>query len=335
MKARTEEMLQRRGVADRDVKRGYGGIRDIEFAVQLLQLVHGRADPAVRTANTLHGLEQLARGGYITTTDAAALDDAYVWLRTVEHRLQLVDEQQTHTVPDDVAARTHLARVLGHRDRPGESSVEAFDAEQHRRQAGRARHPRQALLRAGPRHPRRRRRARGRRRADPPRGVRFPRRGTDPGGIARAHRRTHAPLARHAAVAPRRARLAVGRARSRSGLAAATSPHRGVHAFFDARAPLPRDADRGGTDVPCARFVARARDGLVPPSRRGRRPGARRVRRNRVVARRADRCRARRPSTGATTIGRQEGLRRFKRRAAAPGRDPRPLADAPLDISRP
>ena len=57
MKARTEEMLQRRGVADRELKRGHGGIRDIEFAVQLLQLVHGRSDPAVRSRNTLEGLE--------------------------------------------------------------------------------------------------------------------------------------------------------------------------------------------------------------------------------------------------------------------------------------
>src|SRR6185295_1721279 len=81
MKARTEEMLRRQGTAEREIKRGIGGIRDIEFAVQLLQLVHGRADPNVRARATLAALEQLATRGYVTGHDAAQLDDAYVWLR--------------------------------------------------------------------------------------------------------------------------------------------------------------------------------------------------------------------------------------------------------------
>jgi glutamate-ammonia-ligase adenylyltransferase len=128
MKARTEEMLQRRGLIDREVKRGYGGIRDIEFAVQLLQLVHGRHDPSIRARATLDALERLARGGYVSPNDAGRLDAAYSWMRTVEHRLQLVDEHQTHTLPDDVETRTHLARVLGFRDRGDVSALEAFDA---------------------------------------------------------------------------------------------------------------------------------------------------------------------------------------------------------------
>ncbi len=132
MKARTEEMLRRQGVSDREVKRGYGGIRDIEFAVQLLQMVHGRADHNVRERATLDALDELAAGGYVSRSDAAQLEEAYVWLRTVEHRLQLVDEQQTHTIPNDVTARTHLARVLGFRDSPDESAVEGFD-DTHRR----------------------------------------------------------------------------------------------------------------------------------------------------------------------------------------------------------
>jgi glutamate-ammonia-ligase adenylyltransferase len=128
MKARTEQMLRQRGVAERELKRGPGGIRDIEFAVQLLQLVHGRHDPTIRSRNTLDALERLAIAGYVTTGDARRLDDAYVWLRTVEHRLQLVEEQQTHTLPTDDAARTRLARVLGFRDQPAATAVEAFDA---------------------------------------------------------------------------------------------------------------------------------------------------------------------------------------------------------------
>jgi glutamate-ammonia-ligase adenylyltransferase len=135
MKSRTEEMLRRKGVDDREVKRGTGGIRDIEFAVQLLQLVHGRHDPTVRERSTLVALEALARGGYVTTDDARDLDDAYVWMRTVEHRLQMVDEHQTHTIPDSEEARTRLARVLGFRDRVNVSACEAFDAEHQRRRA--------------------------------------------------------------------------------------------------------------------------------------------------------------------------------------------------------
>jgi glutamate-ammonia-ligase adenylyltransferase len=135
MKSRTEEMLRRKGVDDREVKRGTGGIRDIEFAVQLLQLVHGRHDASVRERSTLDALEALARGGYVTTDDARDLDDAYVWMRTVEHRLQLVDEHQTHTIPDADTPRTHLARVLGFRDGPIVTALEAFDAEHQRRRA--------------------------------------------------------------------------------------------------------------------------------------------------------------------------------------------------------
>ncbi len=133
MKARSETELRRRGLDEREVKRGRGGIRDIEFSVQLLQLVHGRTDPRVRTPTTLDALAVLAEGDYVSTDDAKRLHDSYVWLRTVEHRLQLVDEQQTHTLPAVDEARTHLARVLGLRDHGGESALQQFD-ERHRAQ---------------------------------------------------------------------------------------------------------------------------------------------------------------------------------------------------------
>jgi glutamate-ammonia-ligase adenylyltransferase len=70
----------------------------------------------------------------VTIPDARQLDEAYVWLRTVEHRLQLVDEHQTHTLPADDVARTHLARVLGYRDEPGASALNRLDADQQRHQ---------------------------------------------------------------------------------------------------------------------------------------------------------------------------------------------------------
>jgi glutamate-ammonia-ligase adenylyltransferase len=135
LKARSEAVLATGDRTERELKRGRGGIRDLEFAVQLLQLVHGRHDESVRSPNTLTGLERLAVGGYLPVADAAALDRAYVWLRTVEHRLQLVHEQQTHTLPADDAARTRIARVLGLRDSAEASAREQFDTRQREEQA--------------------------------------------------------------------------------------------------------------------------------------------------------------------------------------------------------
>jgi glutamate-ammonia-ligase adenylyltransferase len=115
MKERSEAEVARQGLTDREVKRGRGGIRDVEFAVQLLQLVHGGRDPELRSPNTLAALAELADAGYVDRSDADALGGAYTFLRTVEHRLQLVDEQQVHAVPADPVAREHIARVLGYR----------------------------------------------------------------------------------------------------------------------------------------------------------------------------------------------------------------------------
>ncbi|HEX2039644.1 MAG TPA: bifunctional [glutamine synthetase] adenylyltransferase/[glutamine synthetase]-adenylyl-L-tyrosine phosphorylase [Acidimicrobiales bacterium] len=129
MKARAEGEVAKRGMAERELKRGRGGIRDIEFAVQLLQLVHGRHDDALRSPTTLDALAELTAAGYVDADDGRTLAGAYRFLRTVEHRLQLVDEQQVHAVPADTAARMHLARVLGYLD------VGELDAELRRLQA--------------------------------------------------------------------------------------------------------------------------------------------------------------------------------------------------------
>jgi len=127
MKARVESEVARRGLAGREVKRGPGGIRDVEFAVQLLQLVHGGHDQAIRHPATLPALRELALAGYVDPADSAALEDAYRFLRTVEHRLQLVEDQQVHTVPADTQSRTRLARVLGHRDDSRGTALARFD----------------------------------------------------------------------------------------------------------------------------------------------------------------------------------------------------------------
>src|SRR5580658_4385867 len=113
MKARAEHEVERKGLGEREIKLGPGGIRDVEFAVQLLQLVHGPHDPALRLRATVPALGELAGAGYIGSEDASALTLAYTFLRTVEHRLQLLEEAQVHTVPTSSAARDHLARVLG------------------------------------------------------------------------------------------------------------------------------------------------------------------------------------------------------------------------------
>jgi [glutamine synthetase] adenylyltransferase / [glutamine synthetase]-adenylyl-L-tyrosine phosphorylase len=106
--------------ADRELKLGSGGLRDIEFAVQLLQLVHGRTDPALRLRGTLESLTALAAGGYVGRADAVALADAYRFLRTVEHRLQIHRLRRTHTLPEESTELRRLGRSLGHRTNPVE-----------------------------------------------------------------------------------------------------------------------------------------------------------------------------------------------------------------------
>ncbi len=98
--------------AARQLKLGPGGLRDIEFAVQLLQLVHGRTDESLREQGTLPALAALARGGYVGRDDAATMAAAYRFLRTVEHLLQLRQLRRTHTLPDDPDALRRLGRAL-------------------------------------------------------------------------------------------------------------------------------------------------------------------------------------------------------------------------------
>lgn len=127
MKARAEEIVARRGMSSREIKRGPGGIRDVEFAVQLLQLVHGRHDAGIRDPSTLGALFELSDAGYIGSNDASTLAQAYRFLRLVEHRLQLVEEEQTHEVPVEPAARRQLAQVLGFADDSSSTATQKFD----------------------------------------------------------------------------------------------------------------------------------------------------------------------------------------------------------------
>ncbi|WP_405559205.1 bifunctional [glutamine synthetase] adenylyltransferase/[glutamine synthetase]-adenylyl-L-tyrosine phosphorylase [Streptomyces canus] len=103
---------------DRQLKLGPGGLRDVEFAVQLLQLVHGREDRSLRSGTTLNALQALVAGGYVGRADAAQLDEAYRFLRSMEHRIQLYRLRRTHLVPEDETDLRRLGRSLGLRADP-------------------------------------------------------------------------------------------------------------------------------------------------------------------------------------------------------------------------
>ncbi|MEU4567111.1 bifunctional [glutamine synthetase] adenylyltransferase/[glutamine synthetase]-adenylyl-L-tyrosine phosphorylase [Micromonospora sp. NPDC023956] len=114
---------------EREIKRGPGGLRDIEFAVQLLQLVHGRGDESLREPGTIPALRALVAGGYVGRADGEGLLRGYRFLRGVEHRLQLQGLRRTHTVPAEPAGLRWLAAALGYTAKPGRSGVEEFRAE--------------------------------------------------------------------------------------------------------------------------------------------------------------------------------------------------------------
>ena len=99
-----------------DVKLSRGGIREIEFIVQLLQVVRGGQFPELRTRPTLDALQRLARAGLMPRESTEALAQAYVYLRQVEHRIQYLDDQQTHVLPTPGEDLDWIARTLGHAD---------------------------------------------------------------------------------------------------------------------------------------------------------------------------------------------------------------------------
>ncbi|MFI1729375.1 bifunctional [glutamine synthetase] adenylyltransferase/[glutamine synthetase]-adenylyl-L-tyrosine phosphorylase [Streptomyces acidicola] len=103
---------------ERELKLGPGGLRDVEFAVQLLQLVHGRGDTSLRSGTTLDALRALAGGGYVGRADAVQLDEAYRFLRSMEHRIQLFRLRRTHLVPAAEDDQRRIGRSLGLRTDP-------------------------------------------------------------------------------------------------------------------------------------------------------------------------------------------------------------------------
>ena len=124
MRRRVEQSLPARQ-AGRELKLGPGGLRDIEFAVQLLQLVHGRTDETLRSPATLPALAALAVGGYVGRADAEELGAAYRFLRRTEHLLQLGRLSRTHTLPEDPAVLRRLGRAMRFNDGPNEPWYQA------------------------------------------------------------------------------------------------------------------------------------------------------------------------------------------------------------------
>ena len=114
MKARVESQMGEK-VGRGNVKLGRGGIREIEFLVQVLQLVHGGRDERVRGRGSLPTLGKLTQAGYLPADEGEALMQAYRFLRNVEHKIQIVHQRQTHTVPADGREHETLARRLGYR----------------------------------------------------------------------------------------------------------------------------------------------------------------------------------------------------------------------------
>lgn len=121
MKQKINREVRQKGREHRDVKLGYGGIREIEFLVQSLQLIYGGRDRTLRERNTLKALHTLSQKGLLTYQETADLSKAYVFLRTVEHRIQMLDDRQTQLLPSGGQELRALARRSGYLD-PGKET---------------------------------------------------------------------------------------------------------------------------------------------------------------------------------------------------------------------
>ncbi len=130
MRRRVEEMVPPE-LREREIKLGRGSLRDVEFAVQLLQLVHGRTDETLRVLGTVDALVALSDGGYVGRDDAANLSASYEFLRLLEHRLQLQRMKRTHTLPppDDEEALRWLARAAHMRPDGNRDALGVLNAE--------------------------------------------------------------------------------------------------------------------------------------------------------------------------------------------------------------
>jgi glutamate-ammonia-ligase adenylyltransferase len=129
LKRRIEQRTHREGADALNVKTGHGGIRDIEFVIQFLQLLNGGDLPDLRTGNTLEAIRRLENCGCLTDQERSLLEENYAFLRKIEHRLQIMFDLQTHLLPRDSAELRKVAIRLGYVDAPGISALAAFEAD--------------------------------------------------------------------------------------------------------------------------------------------------------------------------------------------------------------
>ncbi len=129
MKRRIEGAVEKKGVAHLEVKTGYGGIRDVEFTVQFLQLFHGGLHPEIRHHNTLRSLELLEGARCLESHEKRSLEESYVFLRVLEHRLQIMHELQVHKLSPDPEEQQKLALKMGFRDTRLSTAQASFQKE--------------------------------------------------------------------------------------------------------------------------------------------------------------------------------------------------------------
>ena len=126
LKRRIEHRAEGEGGDLRNVKTGRGGIRDVEFVIQFLQLLNGSVLPEVRTSNTLDAIARLEQSGCLTHQERTILEDNYSFLRKLEHRLQIMFDLQTHMLPEDRTELAKLAVRMGYVSTPHVSALTSF-----------------------------------------------------------------------------------------------------------------------------------------------------------------------------------------------------------------
>ena len=133
LKRRIEQRTHGQGAETRDVKAGHGGIRDIEFVIQFLQLLNGADLPQLQTGNTLEAIAKLENVGCLSDQERSILWENYSFLRQIEHRLQIMFDLQTHLLPEQPEEIRKLALRMDYADAPGRSARAAFQADYRNR----------------------------------------------------------------------------------------------------------------------------------------------------------------------------------------------------------
>jgi glutamate-ammonia-ligase adenylyltransferase len=133
LKRRIEQRTHKQGDDAQNVKTGHGGIRDIEFVIQFLQLLNGADLPKLQTGNTLEAIAQLAHAGCLSDQERSILEENYGFLRKIEHRLQILFDLQTHVLPEEPEELRKLALRLGYADVPRGSALAEFEADYQQR----------------------------------------------------------------------------------------------------------------------------------------------------------------------------------------------------------